>query len=443
MRVFPLLIRLLAWLAARLPGTTALLTLRQLARATTQYLGPLLLLSLTVGLATFTASMALTLDKHLTDQVYYKVGADLNLAELGESTEETTSAVLPGQTVTTTATTGAQWLFLPVSEHLSVPGVKAAARVGSYKVTASIGGRQQTGQILGIDRLDLPAVAYYRSDFSYNESLGELMNRLAMASDGILVSSDFLSQQGLSVGDPLRLTVGVSGEYTEVKFTVVGALSLFPTQYPQDGAFFVCNLEHLYDAMGGTYPYGVWLATDASASGDTIVEGVRDLGLVVVTDQDARATIADEQNRPERQGLFGLLSVGFIAAAVLTVVGFLVYAIVSFQRRFIELGMLRAIGLSKVQMAAFLIGELAALILTGITVGAGLGVWASRLFIPYFQLGTDKTDLVPPFVVQLAWPQLGIILVVFAVMFLLAVAVLVLLLNRMRVFEAVKLGETV
>ena len=444
MRIFPLLIRLMAWLFTRLPGTTILLTLRQLARATGQYLGPLLLLSLTVSLATFTASMALTLDKHLTDQVYYEVGADMNLAELGESTEETEDATLPGQTVTSTTTTeGAQWLFLPVSEHLSVPGVEAATRVGSYKVTANIGGRQQSGQILGIDRLDLPAVAYYRPDFAYDESLGELMNRLAMAADGILVSSDFLSAQGLAVGDPLRLTVGVAGEYAEVKFTVVGALAMFPTQYPQDGPFFVCNLEHLYDALGGTYPYDVWLATDTAVDGEAIVEGVRDLGLVVVTDQDARAAIAEEQNRPERQGLFGLLSVGFIAAAVLTVIGFLVYAIVSFQRRFIELGMLRAIGLSKRQMAAFLTGELAALILTGIAVGSGLGVWASRLFIPYFQMGTDKTDLVPPFVVQLAWQQLGIILIVFGIMFLLAVVVLVILLNRMRVFEAVKLGETV
>jgi len=105
MRLFPLLIRLLAWLAAQLPGTTLLLTLRQLARSTTQYLGPLLLLSLTISLATFTASMALTLDEHLADQVYYQVGADLSLAELGESTEETAQATLPGQTVTTTTTT--------------------------------------------------------------------------------------------------------------------------------------------------------------------------------------------------------------------------------------------------------------------------------------------------------------------------------------------------
>jgi putative ABC transport system permease protein len=445
LRFFPLLMRLLSSLAARLPGTTLLLTLRQLARSTTQYVGPLLLLSLTVSLATFTASMAVTLDSHLGDQVYYQVGTDLNLAELGENTEETaTTVTLPGQETTTTTTEGTPlWLFLPVSEHLDVPGVQAAARVGNYTATANIGGRQQAGRILGIDRIDFPRVAFFRPDFAYNESLGELMNRLAVASDGILVSSSFLTQQGLTVGDPLRLTVGASGDYAEVSFTIVGSLSLFPTLYPQDGPFFVANLDHIHNALGGTYPYDVWLATDASVASDTIVQGVRDLGLVVVTAQDARDEIAAEQTRPERQGLFGLLSVGFIAAAALTVIGFLVYAVVSFQRRFIELGMLRAIGLSTRQMAAYLAGEQAALILTGVGLGSALGVWASTLFIPYFQVGDGKTALVPPFIVQVAWQQLGLILVIFGAMFVVAVVVLAVLLTRMRVFEAVKLGETV
>ena len=446
LRFFPVLMKLLARLADWLPGTTLLLTLRQLARSTTQYAGPLLLLTLTVSLATFTASMAVTLDEHLWDQVYYQVGADLNLAELGESTEETEAVVLPGQDTTSEDTASEDeplWLFLPVSEHLEVEGVEAAARVGDYGATANIGGRQQSGQILGIDRVDFPGVAFFRPDFAYNESLGELMNRLAVASDGILVSSNFLAQQGLTVGDPLRLTVGASGDYAEVSFTIAGSLGLFPTLYPQDGPFFVANLDHIHNALGGTYPYDVWLATDAAADSDTVVEGVRDLGLVVVTARDAQETIAAEQTRPERQGLFGLLSVGFIAAAVLTVIGFLVYAVVSFQRRFIELGMLRAIGLSTRQMAAYLAGELAALILTGVAVGAGLGVWASTLFIPYFQVGTDKTALVPPFVVQVAWQQLGLILIIFGAMFIVAVGALAILLTRMRVFEAVKLGETV
>ncbi len=98
MRLFPLLMSALASLAARLPFTTPLMTLRQLARSAGLYSGPLLLLCLTVSLAFFTASMALTLDRHLSDRVYYQVGTDLNLAELGESTEESEQqGSLPGQ----------------------------------------------------------------------------------------------------------------------------------------------------------------------------------------------------------------------------------------------------------------------------------------------------------------------------------------------------------
>lgn len=451
-RLFPLLMRFLAWSASWLEGTTLLLTLRQLARASAQYMGPLLLLSLTVSLATFSASMAVTLDDHLWDQVYYQVGADLNLAELGESTQEEEQLTLSGETSApleeaADASSEPEWLFLPVEEHLSVPGVQAAARVGSYDATAKTGAHQQTGRILGIDWVDFAQVAFYRPDFAHTEPLNGLMNRLAVAPDSILVSSDFLAQQGLVVGDPLRLNVGAAGAFADVTFTIVGALELFPTLCPQDGPFFVANLDHIHNGLGGTYPYDVWLATETavldSAVSGGIIEDVRDLGLVVTASQDAQGMILSEQTRPERQGLFGLLSVGFVAAAVLTVVGFLVYAVVSFRRRFIELGMLRAIGLSAGQMAAFLAGELAALILVGVLIGTGLGVWASALFIPYFQIGNDKTALVPPFVVQIAWEQVGTILATCGVMFVISVLVLAILLIRMRVFEAVKLGETV
>ena len=42
-----------------------------------------------------------------------------------------------------------------------------------------------------------------------------------------------------------------------------------------------------------------------------------------------------ERQRPERQGFYGLLSVGFVASAFLTVLGFLFYSLLSLQRRFV------------------------------------------------------------------------------------------------------------
>ncbi|HSR34976.1 MAG TPA: ABC transporter permease, partial [Anaerolineae bacterium] len=442
-RIFPWLMGVLAWLANWLPGTTPILTLRQLARSAGQYTGPLLLLTLTVSLATFTASMAVTLDGHLQDQIYYQVGADLNLAEQGESTEEPEQRTILGQPARPSSTDdeGPRWLFLPVGEHLRVPGVQAAARVGNYGASANIGDRQQAGRLLGVDRLDFSVVAFYRPDFAGGESLGGLMNRLAVDPSYLLVSRSFMARNGLSVGDPLRLTVGVAGEVHGIEFTIAGPLDLFPSLYPQDGPFFVGNLDYIYEGLGGTFPYSVWLATDSSMPAEEIVDGVRDLGLAVVAVSDAQEIITLEQTRPERQGLFGLLSVGFLAAAVLTVLGFLVYAVVSFQRRFIELGMLRAVGLSVGQMAGYLAGEQALLVLTGGALGTVLGIGASLLFIPYLQVGAGKTAQVPPFVIQIAWQQLWTIYVVFGAMFVVAVVVLIVLLVRMKVFEAVKLGE--
>ena len=446
-RFFPWVMGMLSWATRRLPSTTLLITMRQLARSAGQYTGSLLLLTLTLSLATFTASMAVTLDDHLFDQAYYKIGADLNLTELGENTEEPERPSQPGQTPQPQSNQDdidePKWLFLPVNEHLAVEGVKYAARVGEYKAISTIGGRQRQGRILGIDRIDFAKVAFFRRDFASNESLGGVLNRLAVSRDYLLVSRDFMTQNALNVGDPLRLVVETTGEFTDVEFIIAAPLDYFPTMYPQDGPFFVAQLDYLHESMGGQFPYNVWLRVEDGVSDTAVIQGVRDLGLLVVSANSAQETIDAEQERPERQGLFGLLSVGFGAAAILTVLGFLVFAIVSFKRRFIELGMLRAIGLSVGQMAVYLAGEQAALIVTGMGLGTGLGVWASVLFIPFFQVGNDKTALVPPFVVKIAWEQIGAIYTIFGAMFVVVVAILIILLIRMKVFEAVKLGETV
>ena len=74
-RFFPLIMEILAWLTGQIVRSVAVvLALRQLARVSKQYTGALLLLILTLSLATFTASMARTLDQSLSDGMYYKWG---------------------------------------------------------------------------------------------------------------------------------------------------------------------------------------------------------------------------------------------------------------------------------------------------------------------------------------------------------------------------------
>ncbi|HMD80830.1 MAG TPA: hypothetical protein VKE92_05945, partial [Anaerolineales bacterium] len=326
-----------------------LMAARYLARTPAFYSAPLVLLVLTLGLSAFTASLARTLDSQLNKQMRYQVGADINLYEIGTTFNEDS----PNPVFT----------FAPVEDHLSIPEVQSATRVGRYKFSAIAQSGSIQGIFLGIDRLTFPSVAYWQRDFA-SEQLGVLMNQLAADPNGILIPNSLLEKQKLSIGDTLKIaiTTGIAGESIPLDMHIVGTFELFPTWYPESGTMIVGNLEELFLRAGAEYPHEVWLAATRDADPETIAYAVR--GFSILLDQQAdqsklvqnglntivrewssaELNIRAEQRRPERQGLFGLLSVGFFASALLTVLGFLLYALFSFRRRFIEMGMLRAIG---------------------------------------------------------------------------------------------------
>ncbi len=79
LRLLPLAMEGLRWLLFRTDSVGSLMAVQQLARAPRLYTTPIVLLSLTVGLAVFTASLAQTLDFQIYDSQFYRVGADLSL----------------------------------------------------------------------------------------------------------------------------------------------------------------------------------------------------------------------------------------------------------------------------------------------------------------------------------------------------------------------------
>jgi putative ABC transport system permease protein len=390
------------------------------------------LLILTLSLSTFTATLAGTLDQHLHDQLYYQVGADASFLDLGEGPDpDSSDTLLPNRH------------FLPVTDYRILPNVVDATRVGHFSATALLSGRYEAGTVLGIDRYNFPSIAFWRQDFA-SVSLGELMNRLGANPDGLLVPEDFWARYALNRDALITLQLSNDEISTPVRFRVVGTFALFPTYYPDNGSFFVANLDYLFQELGGEYPYQVWLTTRGPvplADGSPLA--MTTVGALTPTVSEPLGLIQAEQARPERQGLYGVLSIGFGAAALLTVLGFVMYALLSYQRRFVELGVLRAIGLSSGQMIAFLAAELALLIVTGGAIGTGLGVWISDLFIPYLQIGgPDASALIPPYLVTMAWPTIFRVYVLFGLLFVGALAGLVLLLRRLRIFQAIKMGES-
>jgi len=440
LRLLPPLLDGLAGLASRFPGVLPIFVLRSFARSGNAYQRVLLLMVFTLGLAAYVSSMAHSLDRTLGDSIAYRIGADLNLAEGGEFVSDSTKS--PGQGQTSAMGDSGLWNFIPVSDHLALPGVQAATRVGTYDASLNAGGRTANGVLMGIDRGDFSRVAFFRLDFA-NESLNALMNRLASSPDAVLVDQSTWERFNLNVGDKLDVRVTTGGEILETGFTVAGVFERFPDWRPtEDGALFVANLDYVFETWGFLQPYNVWLKTDVDADTQAILTGINQMGVSVVRTQDTRAETRRALDSPDRQGVLGMLSVGFLASAALAVLGFFLYALLSFRERFIQLGVLRAIGLSAQQMRAGLSIELGFLTLTGIVAGTLAGVMTAQSFIPYLPVSAGSgADLLPQ-TSQIAWGDLFLAYSLFGITLLAGAAALILSLHRMKVFQAIKLGET-
>jgi putative ABC transport system permease protein len=153
-------------------------------------------------------------------------------------------------------------------------------------------------------------------------------------------------------------------------------------------------------------------------------------------------TIEAEQLRPERQGLFGLLSIGFLITTLMTVIGFFYYTVFYFRYRQVELGTLQAIGLPSKKVMAVVTFELVFVILIAVTSGTVLGIIASRLFIPAL-LVNQWTDMpAPPYQVDIAWETILNVYILFFLLLLISLVGLMFMLRRVKLFEALKMGET-
>ncbi|MEM7134541.1 MAG: FtsX-like permease family protein [Chloroflexota bacterium] len=445
--LFPISLLILERLASILPGTVMLLAIRNLGRNSQQYSALWTLLILTAGLGVFITSLARTLDDNLVARNYYQVGAQVALVEAAGRSAAGVNAADSGSSSQSALgesggnPLGATWSMLPVEEHLRAPGIRAAARVGIFPGNVRQNTRSTSVQVYGIDRIDFPKVAYFRRDFA-NLSLGQLMNALAMDESGILVPRAFLEDSGYSLGDSIELRGLIPQSSQSVLFTIVGQFDLFPTAFPHEDASFVANLDYIFTQLGGPIPYYVWLSVAENVEREALRTELESIGFRILKMEDVRENIESEQTQPARMGLFGFLSLGFIVTMMLSLLALGVHTFLMYQRRFIQFGILRAIGLSARQMAVSLAGEQFATTAFGILGGLILGLAVSFLFIPYMQMGYAETDLIPPFVTIVAWREVTIVVTLLLIASFIITVGLTWILSRLRIFQAIKLGET-
>ena len=491
-RIYPYIIRLLARIGRRVWSPAQYVSLTNIGRSSTgreRFL--MLFLVLTVSLGVFFANTARALNRNAEESVAYGVGCDAVLTEQWysskiESAQQTTpqSASQAAQSGTKQTSeesdeedteTTIQYVE-PVFERFEkLAGVENVTKVfrkddvtiSSNKMNVP---RQQTKsddeektrddfldqsvdtssgksstsnvQLMTIVPSDFSKVCKFE-DRLLPVQLNNYLNALAEYTPGVILSSSFKSY-GLELGDTVECKWG-GNEPFEV--TVLAFVDYWPGLSPYKEAknggymdFAVMNYDYV-NVQTSMEPYEVWFKLKDGASVQEFYDSIDKAGIKPLTLESASQQTIEKKNDPMLQGMNGALTLGFIIIMVMCIIGFLIYWILSIKSRTLQFGILRAMGMKFREIIMMIVYE--QLLVSGVAIFAAIfiGGVTSDLFVPLFQSIFDASQSVPPFAVIPERSDYLKLYAVIGVMLLTAFVVLGRLIKKIKISQALKLGE--
>ena len=201
----------------------------------------------------------------------------------------------------------------------------------------------------------------------------------------------------------------------------------------------VMNLNYLL-TVDDAAAYDVWFKKADGASSDEIYRQWEDAGITenIAAITDRQTILNEEKSDSLIMALNGLFSLGFVATMIISFMGFLLYWLLSVRKRRLQFGVLRAMGLSKVKLSLMLLWE--HLMTSGVSVVIGIliGYLTSYLYLPV--LKKTFTTMLPLSLTYNNTDNIKVYVIV-AIMILSGIAVLSEYINRLKINEAVKIGE--
>jgi len=453
LRLYPLLLRLGAWIAAHRRGAAPLVALAQMARAPRQSVRMTLLLALASAFAIFTLVFTATQRQRILDVAAYQAGADF-------------SGTVPINLYTP------QQLNRMTSVYRHLPGV-ISATLGLTK-PATAGGATVNVSInfKAVDANTFASTALWTQQDS-SQSLSSLMGQLAaQRASGIaravvpaVVDANTASFLHVSEGANFTLNFALTPSSDLVSFKVVAVVQNIPTSGDSSLSAVLVDYQtfadvytkHFTRASEFNVPLNyVWLRTrDDAASLASVRKALSQGNLQLNPLFDRRATIATLYHEPLYLSLIGVLILGAVTALLLALVGNLIASWLSARSRLTNFAVLRALGTAPRQVASVLSWEQGMVYSTAIVLGIIFGMVLSVLVLPALiftsVLPTYITGDIPEaefYAAQSAPPihmiiptSLGIALGVFVAICVVALGMMLFIVSRPSLSQALRLNE--
>ena len=366
-----------------------------------------------------------------------------------------------------------------VSLYVEEAGFGTTLEPGSLLID-DIRVRTESGQIEIIDGLDdtsnwnvlssgatALADAVRSSDSVFNSLSGSALlswsRGIALAPRGIyhgperttlpvLANTAFYQDSGYAVGDEVSVVVGLDvsiGGY-RIPVTLAGTVDLFPTLTDSDENLLVAEITALsrYANLStrevGAFPIELWIkASDDPGQRQELVSNLRGIDRYSIGSvQDSERPLAFSRIDPlVEAGWSALLILAFSAVLILSCLGFLVHAYVSFRSRLVQFALTRTVGFSTRQLVAQLWVEQLLVIALGIALGTWMGGRITATIMPFLGHNDWGGQVVPPFVVHVNWGALVIAYAAMFAVFSIICLSLIWLIRRMSLHRVLRLGD--
>ncbi|MCY4529207.1 MAG: ABC transporter permease [Chloroflexi bacterium] len=253
----------------------------------------------------------------------------------------------------------------------------------------------------------------------------------------VLVSSSFAEANGVEPGDSFVTTI----QSRAVPVVVGDVVDYFPTLSPSRPGFMVADLWALTTYLDMIDPGARHMPTELFVR---TVTGQQQTALAALSALvDTPVLINSVMQEVDRSDVDPLVTAGWrvmipISAGVIVLVlalGYVVYLISFAGRARVEMSALRAMGLSRAQLASLLTIEHIFIALVGIGLGSWAGFQMSRLMVTSLEVSEEGEEILPPFLLLTDWAY---IVPVYALMI---AVVIVALLNLNRGFGRLELHE--
>ncbi|RUT36351.1 FtsX-like permease family protein [Paenibacillus zeisoli] len=463
LRIFPWLLKFIGWAGKRWLPVSSYLSLTQLSRSSLSYYPLMILLVLTLGLGVYNASAARTIDLNSTERTLYSYGTDVIVETQWTGTPEITPNT-SGNGNSGGAQGGMQgggiqgggggaqgggagpggqqknakivYSEPPFEVFRTLPGVENAARVLQTKGNIVVSGQSAgQGRIMGIDNVDFSKVAWFRNDL-FPAHPFKYLNLLGQYEAAALIPTNLADKYKLKPGD----TFTVSIDDQTIDFAVYGIIPYWPNLYPDQAPFVIANLDYIYDQLP-MIPYEVWLKMKPGAKVAPIYNKLSEEDIAISKIKDVRTELVTQSKLPTRGGVFGILSLGFLVSVIVSLIGYILFWFFNLSGRVVQFGILRAMGLSRRQLTTMLLAEQILTAGLSIVLGIAIGKLAGRLYLPFLQTADNVTSQVPPFRIVFDAKDTQQLYLVVAFMLLMGAGLLLWQIRRLKVHQAVKLGE--